>query len=459
MTTGLVCHATNVRTDDLASRVRGVALRTAVLALLCLGLPLAVTARVLVVDDEGTEVERIAVTTAARLSVDPPSAQDPPELPRQEGQVALAFYDDRGRRIVGGGPAPGDRVVDRAAAGTVATDGGALTRGLSSRAGVVAAAPVTDGSTVVGVVRAASDASAIWARTLVAWAGLTAACLLALALSLALARRSAARLGAPVERLRDTAAAIGAGDLARKTPTSGIRELDEVGEALSTTAMRLSELLRRERALGAATSHQLRTPVMRLQLLLDSARHTPAAPGQGARDDLIEEAAQEAQNLRTHLEELLQISRAGSAADSSRDTLDLPTLLDQVHQRHDVIAADQQRRLVVGLDSGLPPVCGSTPAIGHAVDVLVDNALQHGQGTVRVWALETVGTVAIDVSDEGPGFSTGADRGPDEAQASSRSLGLSLAAALVQAQAGRLILPGADTGARVRILLSPRSDA
>lgn len=447
-----------MRTDDLASRVRGVALATAVVAVLCLGLPLAVTARVLVVDDEAAEVERIAVTTAAQLSVDPPTAGDPPELTRQESQVDLAFYGPQGRRVAGDGPDVSDQVVDRAATGSVGTQGGGWTLGLPEGAGVVAAAPVTDGSTVVGVVRAASAASAIWTRTLLAWTALGAACLAAIIVSLVLARRSAARLGAPVDRLRAAALAIGDGDLSRPAPGSGIRELDEVGQALTTTALRLSELLQRERALGAATSHQLRTPVMRLQLLLDSARHTPATPEAQHPADLLEQAAQEAQTLRNQLEELLQISRAGPDAGNAREALNVPTLLDQVHQRYAVIATDQQRRLVVGLDSGLPPASGSASAIGHAVDVLVDNALQHGRGTVRVWAREAVGTVAIDVSDEGPGFNPGARSGPDAAQMSSGSLGLSLATALVEAQAGRLVLPGSGQAPRVTIMLSPLSE-
>ncbi len=454
-----MCHATQVRTGDLASRVREVALATAVVAVLCLGLPLAVTARILVVDDERAEVERIAVTTAASLSVDPPTAQDPPELPRQEGQVTLAYYDAQGRRVVGAGPVASDQVVDRAAAGTVTADGGARTLALTSGAGVVAAAPVTDGSTVVGVVRAASEASAIWTRTLLAWAGLAAACVLAVALSLVLARRSAARLGAPVDLLRVTAVAIGSGDLSRRAPASGIRELDEVGQALSMTAMRLSELLQRERALGAAASHQLRTPVMRLQLLLDSARHTPAAPGRQDQADVIEEAALEAHHLGTQLEELLRLTREGAGAESRREALDLPTVLEQVRQRYEVVAAGQQRRLVVGLDGDLPAVSGSASAIGHAVDVLVDNALRHGRGMVRVWARETVGTVAIDVIDEGLGFDNRSTQGEAGAHPPPNGLGLSLAAVLVEAQSGRLILPRPGAGSRISIMLSPRSDA
>lgn len=451
-----MCHASDVRNDDLASRVRSVALATAVVAVLCLGLPLAVTARVLVVNDEGTEVERIAVTTAAQLSIDPPTADDLPELPQQEGQVDLAFYSPQGQRVVGTGPDVSDQVVDRAAAGSVGAQGGGWTLALPGGTGVSAAAPVTDGSSVVGVVRAASDASALWVRTLLAWAALGTACLIAVAISLVLARHSAARLGGHVARLRMAALAIGDGDLSRASPSSGIRELDEVGHALSATALRLSDQLQRERALGAATSHQLRTPVMRLQLLLDSARQSPDSTEQPDPADLLDQACQEAQNLRTQLEELLQLNRAGPAADNTGEALDLRSMLDQVHQRYDVLAAEQQRRLVVGLDSGLPPVTGSASAIAHAVDVLVDNALKHGQGTVRIWARETVGTVAIDISDEGAGFNAADHKGPD--QATPQSLGLSLATALIEAQSGRLILPGPGKAPRVSIMMSPSPD-
>ncbi|WP_147454159.1 sensor histidine kinase [Tessaracoccus antarcticus] len=442
-----------MRTKDLAFRVREVALSTAVVAVLCLGLPLALTIRVLVFDDQAKEVEQIAVTTAAKLSVDPPTALDRPELPRQASQIDLAFYGPQGQRIVGTGPNGADPVAKRAAGGVVATQGGPWTLALSGPA-VIAAAPVTDGSTVVGVVWVSSDAAPIWLRTLGAWAALVSICLVALAASLALARRSAARLGDSVERLRDTAVAIGDGDLSRCSPPSGILELDEVGEALTTTAMRLSELLHRERALGAAASHQLRTPLMRLQLLLDSADITLGGSGQPDRADLIREAAHEVQTLRTQLEELLSLTRERSENDHERHALDLAAVLEQVCQRHNAIAAAHERRLVVGLDEGLPAVVGSTSAVGHALDVLVDNAVQHGQGTVRVWARETVGTVAIDVTDEGQGFAARTDDEQTGSQ-SSAGLGLGLAAALVQAQSGRLVLPGAGHAPCVSIILSP----
>ena len=449
-----MCHSTKVRTNGLASRVRAVARSTAIVAVLCLGLPLALTARIVIVDDELSEVERIVVSTAAGLSVDPPTSQDAPELPRQEGGVELAFYSTQGRRVVGSGPVDGASLVTRAAGGIVTSEGGTWTLALTSGAGVLAAAPVTDGATVVGVVRASSASSAIWGRTLLAWAALALACSFAMAVSLFLATRSAARLGATVDQLRVTAEAIGAGDLSRTAQHSGIREFDDVGKALSATAMRLSDQLRRERALGAATSHQLRTPVMRLQLLLDAAQQRHSSTSDASGRDLVGEAAAEAQNLRAHLEGLLRLSREGASDDNSLNALDLPALLDQVHRRYDAVAGELQRRIVIGLDHDLPAITGSAAAISHALDVLVDNAIQHGEGTVRLWARQTVGTVAIDVSDDGPGFSTYTEAQHD-VHASHRGLGLDLARALVEAQGARLILPGPGASSRVTIILSP----
>ena len=74
--------------------------------------------------------------------------------------------------------------------------------------------------------------------------------------------------------------------------------------------------------------------------------------------------------------------------------------------------------------------------------MLVDNAAEHGAGTVTIHARPTAGALAVDVTDEGPG-----PPGPEEdffrrrsETATGRGIGLALARSLTEAEGGRLVL-------------------
>jgi signal transduction histidine kinase len=86
--------------------------------------------------------------------------------------------------------------------------------------------------------------------------------------------------------------------------------------------------------------------------------------------------------------------------------------------------------------------------------ILVDNAVRHGDGTVRVQARSVDGSVAIDVADQGPGVAD-----PSQIFArrsgSGRGIGLALARALAEADDARLDLVDATPGRTTFTLLLP----
>jgi signal transduction histidine kinase len=89
----------------------------------------------------------------------------------------------------------------------------------------------------------------------------------------------------------------------------------------------------------------------------------------------------------------------------------------------------------------LPVSRASAGAVRQVVDVLVDNAVVHGAGTVALVVRDAGATVAIDVRDEGDGPPDPAAVFPSRQDgASGHGIGLALARALAEAEGGRLVL-------------------
>ena len=122
--------------------------------------------------------------------------------------------------------------------------------------------------------------------------------------------------------------------------------------------------------------------------------------------------------------------------------VDVAGLLGELSPEWGARLAVHGRDLEVRVDPDAPDARASTAAVRQVLDVLVDNAITHGRGTVTVAIREASGAVAIDVSDEGPGvrdaenlfLAQRADR------RDGHGIGLALARRLVEGEQGRLTL-------------------
>src|SRR4051794_24656521 len=408
-------------------RIVTLSVLAAVLAITLFGVPLAVAVAQSFLGDERSEAEQVAdaaaISVAAHLSRSEPVG----DLASSSPDISLGLYTPDGARLRGAGPRQGDAVVLRAADGRVASDD-------DDAGALVVAVPVTDGMTVTGIVRAASDYAAVRLRIVGAWAVMLGLGALAVAVTWLLARRQARRLAGPLETLAGTAQRLGEGDFSVHTTPSGIPEIDAAGSALDTTADRLGELVDRERAFSSNASHQLRTPLTGLRLALETALDLPPATQRGAMVAAIESA----DRLERTIDDLLALARH---TPTDRAELPVADLVADWTAAWRPVLDGRKRALHVTIAPDTPAGRASEAAVRQVVDVLLDNAVVHGAGAVTLAVRDAGQALAIDVADEGDGP---ADREQvfrrRGVAAPGHGIGLALARALAEAEGGRLLL-------------------
>jgi len=357
------------------------------------------------------------------------------------------------------------RFVQRSALleGQVPVAGEVLARAIEGATGsalvdgdMVVAVPLS--TTVCGerlVLQGIADGDDLANRVRGAWLWLGLAVVVALAAGGAIAAVAGRRLARPLENLAGSARELGDGDFTARAPRSGMAEADAIAEALDQTADRLGRAVARGTAFAADASHQLRTPLTALRLHLEAARTAGAdADAVGA----VDAALAEADRLEATIAELVELTHL----DAEVREVDLSGLVEQRAGAWTARAEHLGRLVEVVAPAGVRCTVRPT-AVAQALEVLVDNALQHGRGRVEVRVTPPVPDAAEDavrirVTDQGDGIPDEAlrDRSDRGGPPVHGGRGLPLARDLVEAEGGRLVLGTGGGGTSVVIVLPRR---
>jgi two-component system sensor histidine kinase CpxA len=214
-------------------------------------------------------------------------------------------------------------------------------------------------------------------------------------------------LTAPLGRLRRAAEIYAAGDLsARVAPSLGGRrdEIADLARAFDHMAQRLEEIMNSQRRLVGDVSHELRSPLARLQVALGLARQR--TEGRGAAE--LDRIEREAERLSDLIGQLLSLAKLESGVTAvARQPLDLAELLEGVVSDADFEARAHNRQ--VTLASSMPAhIEGDARLLQSALDNIVRNALRYtADGTSVTLSLTREHTPTehwcITIRDHGPG--------------------------------------------------------
>ena len=217
----------------------------------------------------------------------------------------------------------------------------------------------------------------------------------ALLAAAALAAVQAHQLARPLERLAARAARIGDGDFSlQPVRRTHIPEIDDIESALDHSSQRVDAMLSTERHFTADATHQLRTGItgiaMRLEIL---AMNDSVAVVSEAEAALVQ-----THQLNSTIDELLAVTR--NRSDHERTVFDLTTLVNYHIKEWQPRFSAVKRVLSMVTSHTAPAVVGTKGLAGQVIDILIDNALRHGAGTVTVM----IDGPSVVVIDQGPGI-------------------------------------------------------
>jgi two-component system OmpR family sensor kinase len=257
----------------------------------------------------------------------------------------------------------------------------------------------------------------------------------------------------PVESMRRRAEAISAETAGERLPVPQTGdEIERLAETLNEMLVRIEVALQRERDFVADAGHELRTPLALLRTELELAlRHARS------REELREAvrlSSEEVDRLAQLAEDLLLIARSDRGKlDLQLETFDASELLNSVTRRFEWRAQETGRLVRIVAGSAFQ-VRGDRLRLEQALANLVENALRHGGGDVRLSASPVNRVVELHVTDEGRGFPPQFldraferfARADDARGGGSSGLGLSIVRVIAEAHGGTAHIANNDGG-------------
>jgi two-component system OmpR family sensor kinase len=249
----------------------------------------------------------------------------------------------------------------------------------------------------------------------------------------------------PIKKLEWAMRKASQGDLNVRIAAEVGHSHDEIGqlaEGYDHMAEQINRLIARQKRLFHDVSHELRSPLARVEVALALAEKNPER-----RDELVKRIEREVTTLDALVEELLTYARLDDNAPMKLEPTAIAPLLEAITENA------QFEGEAKGIRLSLPPVPDCTvnanvDQLGRAIENIVRNALRFtpSGGTVTISTLRRGKALEITVTDQGPGMSAAEIenmfqpfvRGSDQATGSGFGLGLAIAKRAVERHGGTI---------------------
>lgn len=272
--------------------------------------------------------------------------------------------------------------------------------------------------------------------------------------------RSVAR---PVEALRDATQRMAGGELSTRVADRWSGQPDELGQLardFNGMAARIEALIKHERGVLQDLSHEVRSPLARLQVILELLQRGGDAQKTSLR---LRDAEREIARLDRMTGEMLALSRMESGLPGmQREQFDLSALLTDSVAALQVEASARGVSLRASQTNAPVVVAGNASLIQRAIENLIGNALKFSPADAQIDVdLRTGNNAALlAVRDHGPGVPEAEleslfrpfFRGSNATRAEGHGLGLAIVQRIATAHGGEVTAENQDGGG-LRVVL------
>lgn len=217
----------------------------------------------------------------------------------------------------------------------------------------------------------------------------------------------ASRIQKRIDAIAGTMTQVSHGELGSRIPLLGNGDdIDTLSAQINAALERLSALVEGMRQVSADIAHDLKTPLNRLKLIIETAIEKEANGGSVGRD--LEEARVESDQINATFDALLRIAQIESGARKSRFvSLSLDEVLRSISEIYSDVANDEGLTLRYDARSaGRDLIFGDRELLLQLFSNLVENAIRHCPvGTEIALTLQEAGEAIVAVvRDNGPGI-------------------------------------------------------
>jgi two-component system OmpR family sensor kinase len=250
----------------------------------------------------------------------------------------------------------------------------------------------------------------------------------------------------PIRNLRLAFESVARGKLGTRIGGSMGRrndELSDLGKDFDHMAGRLEVLIDSQRRLLHDVSHELRSPLARLQAASDLLRQQPERAS-----EFVERIERDTARMDRLVGELLTLARLDSGMAGKLDEeVELHAVVEDIAEDASLEADSKRCTIQVDL-TGPAVVRGNHELLHRAIENVVRNAVRYSPegGTVTISIQESEGARCVTIADRGPGVAAGDlaaifdpfFRGAAERSVSGYGLGLAITRRVIEAHGGKV---------------------
>ncbi|RVU81771.1 HAMP domain-containing protein [Leucothrix sargassi] len=206
----------------------------------------------------------------------------------------------------------------------------------------------------------------------------------------------------PIRSLRRTTQSLGERDLSARVDEDVADREDAIGELgrdFNRMAQRLDDTSRSQHQLLRDVSHELRSPLARIQMANMLAEQKTGASSELSRID------KETLRLDSLIETILRLTRLNDLPELNFSPVDLNELIVEITNNAKYEYQDTEKKIAIHMDENLSLVNADQENLASALENILRNAMYYtaDPSTVTITAKQVNNAIELEIADEGPG--------------------------------------------------------